>query len=53
MAPGPIPWTAVDRYAERHGYSGEGFTYLLQMVRAMDAVYLEHSRRKAREDSDK
>jgi hypothetical protein len=34
MALGPIPWTAVDRYAERHGYTGEGFRYLWQMPSA-------------------
>ena len=47
MSSGPIPWTAVDRYAERHGYRGEGFVYLLQMIRAMDAAFLEHGRKNA------
>lgn len=46
MSAGPIPWTAIDRYAQRHGYSDEGFDYLVRMVRAMDEVFLAHSRRK-------
>jgi hypothetical protein len=42
MQVGPIPWTAVDRYAQRHGFDDEEFDYLLQMIKAMDAVYLAH-----------
>ncbi len=52
MASGPIPWTAVDRYAERHGYSGEGFEYLLQMIRAMDEAFLEHSRKNSQKAAE-
>lgn len=43
---GPIPWTAVDRYAERHSFEGESFLYLLKMIRAMDDVFIKHMRAK-------
>lgn len=39
---GPIPWTAIDAYAFRHGYEGEGFDYLLKMVRALDDCFVAY-----------
>lgn len=42
MGVGPIPWTAVDRYAKRYGYSGEDFESLLAMIEAMDEAFLAH-----------
>lgn len=47
---GPIPWTAIDRYGERHGFLGEGFEYLVRMVRALDDAFLAYSQKKAKED---
>lgn len=47
---GPIPWTAIDRYGERHGFLGEGFEYLVRMVRALDDTFLAYSQKKAKED---
>lgn len=38
---GPIPWTAIDRYAERHGIDGERFDELERYIKAIDAAYLE------------
>jgi hypothetical protein len=42
MAPGPIPFTSIDRYAGRYGIRQiddfEGFRHVM---RAMDGVYLE------------
>lgn len=38
MALGPIPWTAIDRYAERHGIGD--FEQFATLVRACDAAYL-------------
>ena len=46
MGIGPIPWTAIDLYAWRHGFSGDGFDYLLYMVRALDDAFLAYSRAK-------
>lgn len=36
MSVGPIPWTAVDRYAERYGIEGDAFERLTVWVRMMD-----------------
>jgi hypothetical protein len=36
MALGPIPWTAVDRYAERYGLTGDAFERLAVWIRMMD-----------------
>lgn len=52
MGVGPIPWTAVDRYAERHGFRGDGFFYLLKMVRALDDAFLKHQRQKGKEGAN-
>lgn len=53
MGLGPIPWTAIDQYALRHGFEGDGFQYLVRMVRALDDVFLAHSRKKAKEEADR
>jgi hypothetical protein len=37
----PIPWDAIDQWAQRHSIIGESFDGLVHMVRAMDAVFLE------------
>ncbi len=47
---GPIPWTAIDRYAQRHGYEGDDFEYLVQMVRALDEAFLKYTRDKREAD---
>ena len=56
MSMGPIPWSAVNEYAKRYNYSGEGFDYLVRMVRALDDTFLaydraETARKRATEDS--
>lgn len=50
LGAGPIPWTAIDRYAERNGFEGEGYEYLLRMVRALDDAFLAHTRKKEGEE---
>lgn len=45
MAWGPIPWTAIDRYAERYGIHGDTFERLNFWIRMMDAASLEDERR--------
>lgn len=42
--PGPIPYTAIDRYAERFAYDRDHEEYLrfTQLIRRMDTAYLEH-----------
>lgn len=44
MAPGPIPWSSIDRWAARHGITGEQFEDLVCMVRAQDDEYMQHQR---------
>lgn len=54
FATGPIPWTAIDRYASRHRLDGaDDFQRFADLIRAMDGTYLEHlerEREKARKD---
>lgn len=39
--PGPIPWTAIDQYAARHGVTGTDYELLVSAIRAMDGAYME------------
>jgi hypothetical protein len=39
---GAIPWTAIDRYAARHGIEAEDFDRFCALIRAMDTAYLAH-----------
>lgn len=41
MAEGPIPWTAVDRYAQRYGIDGDAFEMLSAWVRIMERAVNE------------
>lgn len=50
MGIGPVPWTAIDGYGRRYGFEGDGFVYLVRMVRALDDAFLAHSRAKAKEE---
>lgn len=40
MGRGPIPWDAVDRYAERHRMRGDEYDELQSLIRAMDDEFL-------------
>ena len=42
---GPIPWTAIQEYARTYGMDAHRLTRLL---RALDAVYIEKMRAKAK-----
>lgn len=40
---GPIPWTAKDRYATRHGVDDpDDFAEFVELITAMDNAYQEH-----------
>ena len=39
---GPIPWTAINEWALRHGVDGDDFDDLVMMVRAQDGTWLEY-----------
>jgi len=46
FATGPIPWTAIDRYADRHQlHAVDSFERFHALIRAMDSTYLEHRER--------
>lgn len=46
FATGPIPWTAVDRYAVRHHIDdADAFERFHSLLRSMDGAYLEHLER--------
>lgn len=39
----PIPWSCIDRYARRYGIDDlDDFEAFLSLMRAMDAVHLDH-----------
>ncbi len=43
MGAGPIPWTAKDRYATRHGVDDpDDFDEFVELITAMDHAYLDH-----------
>ncbi|MGE0722824.1 MAG: hypothetical protein AB7O45_00540 [Alphaproteobacteria bacterium] len=48
MGTGPIPWTAIDRYAERNGITDpDDLEEFVELVTAMDHAYLEHAAKDA------
>ncbi len=50
MSEGPIPWSAIDRWSQRHDIDGDEFDRLVIMLKHMDVVYLKH-RSKAQKKS--
>lgn len=48
---GPIPFSAIHRYADRALIETEEFWLLHDLVRAMDGVFLEHHAKKAKDGS--
>lgn len=42
MNDGPIPWTAVDQYCTRHGFSDDLYEDVLYHVRAVDDAWRDH-----------
>ena len=46
--PGPIPYEALDRYAQRHGpHTPDEFDRFQQLIRALDKYYTDTSAKKA------
>ncbi len=51
---GSIPWTAIDRYATRHGIGDpDAFDRFMSLIRAMDRVYLDYAADQAKEGERK
>lgn len=49
MAAGPIPWTAMEAYADKLGLVEDDFERFTVLVRALDSEYLEYQAKKAKE----
>lgn len=45
FARGAIPWSSIDRYAQRYGLDDDDFGRFQRLIRAMDAAYLDHCRK--------
>ncbi|WP_443136604.1 phage tail assembly chaperone [Methylobacterium sp. Leaf399] len=46
---GPIPWSAIDRYAERYGIDNlDEFERFRRFIRGQDRVYLERAAEEAK-----
>lgn len=53
MDAGPIPWTAANEYAQRHGLSGDELDELWLCIRHMDNARAEHISGKAKKADPK
>jgi hypothetical protein len=53
MAEGPIPWSAVDRWAARHGVVGEEFDRLVIILRLMDEAYITYRSKEHKKQADR
>lgn len=42
----PVPWTAIDRYAERYGFDDDQFEWLVYICDKLDTVMSKHSEKK-------
>lgn len=47
MGAAPIPWTAINEWCKRYGYSLEEQERYVTLLGAMDSVYLSHANKKA------
>jgi hypothetical protein len=47
--PGRIPFSAIDRYAERYEIEGEAFDLLVDLVNRLDSAFMKWDAEKARE----
>lgn len=52
-AVGSITFTAIDRYAERHGIEGDDFERLKLLIKELDGVFLDHVQKRAPAHKDK
>lgn len=41
MAEGPIPWSAINAWGQRYGFTGEEFERLVLILKALDSEYIE------------
>lgn len=48
--PGRVPWTAIDRYAERFGWHDDQYLYFLEIIEQLDRAYLEYQAERLEDD---
>lgn len=53
MGIGPIPWIAIQSYAEIHDLDPDVAAVFTQMIRALDLAYLEHEEERRMAEIDK
>lgn len=44
LAQGAIPWSSLDRYAQRFGIIGDEFDRFVSVMRAMDVAFLDYKK---------
>ncbi|MDB5618469.1 hypothetical protein [Tardiphaga sp.] len=47
MDRGPIPWSAINAYAQRYSLVDDDFDRFATLIRAMDQAYLAYFRKKS------
>lgn len=50
---GAIPWSSIDRYAERFGFLGEGYRDFLSVIRFLDNKWLSMMHEKQEKEKAK
>jgi hypothetical protein len=50
---GSIPWSSIDRYAERFGYDEEGYLDFLEIIRFLDGLWLKNMQDKQEKEKRK
>lgn len=51
MGVGQIPWSSLDRYAQREGIDEDEFVRFEYLIRVMDDAYLEHANKPKPKDA--
>ena len=50
---GAIPWSSIDRYAERHGFLEEGYLQFMEIMRHLDELWLNMMHEKQEKEKAK
>lgn len=53
MSLGPIPWTAIDQYCQRHGIKDEQYDDMFHHVNELDEAYRAHVEAEAKKKGTK
>lgn len=50
VLPGRIPWSVLDRWAERHGIEGDHFDFFVRCLAVMDSILIERTNKRETHD---